>query len=380
MRVLFVGPVSGYTSYPVVSKGLLRAFIDTGIRPVVADITWDGSPDHTEPYFEQVPDLIDFLEPTDVIDLVQKGELPDEGLRHCVALNPSHHLLKVRDSGVKMAGMFVGDVDKIPGSWKQLMDQQDLVLTPSTWGRQIIQAAGVEKPVMVLNHGVSDAFKPPEQKVDRGDSFTFFHPCSAVFFPERKGTPQVLEAFERLVDEGEDVVLKIIFGMKSKPIKETVKRLPGHVKNRMNIQFLAGARSQDEIRRVYVTSHAGLFPSRAEGMGMMPIEMRSCGVPVMQTFCTGHRDHLDPDDDPYRWGIVGIKHGELIDAWGKFGRAPEVLSEDVYQAMKVCMNRYASLKRAAESMADAVQVQWSWQETTAPLIKWLLGRRDADRG
>lgn len=374
MKVLFVGPVSGYTSYPVVSKGILRSLVDAGIHPVVADTTWDGSPDHTEPYFEQVPEMIDFLDSASVIALVQKGELPDDSLKHCVALNPSHHLMKVKESGVTVAGMFVGDVDKLPESWKQLMEQQDVIITPSTWGREVIQKAGVNQSVMVLNHGISEVFKLPEQKVDRGESFVFFHPCSAVFFPERKGTPQVIKAFERLVQEREDVVLKLIFGMKSKPVRELLKNLPDCAKRRINVQFLPGARSQDEIRRVYLTSHAGVFPSRAEGFGQIPLECRACGVPVLQTFCTGHRDHLDPDDNPKRWGIVEIKHGDMVPAWGKFGKAPEVSVENVYDSMKVCINQYRSLQASAYDMAEAVQTQWSWQETTQPLIRWLLSK------
>jgi len=308
------------------------------------------------------------------MDLVNRGVLPDDRLEHCIAINPSHHLMKIKETGVKVAGMFVGDVDTIPDSWLQLMKQQDIVLTPSSWGRQIMQGAGVTQPIMVLNHGVSETFKLPEQKVERGESFTFFHPCSAVFFPERKGTPQVIEAFERLVQEDEDVVLKLIFGMKSKPVREMLKKLPDCAKRRINVQFLAGARSHEDIRRVYVTSHAGVFPSRAEGFGCMPLEMRACGVPILQTFCTGHQDHLDPDDNPQRWGIVEIKHGEMVPAWGKFGKAPEVLAEDVYEAMKACINKYSSLQMAAFDMAEAVQAQWSWQETTAPLVKWLLAK------
>jgi len=372
MQILFVGPVSGYTSYPVVSKGILRALVDAGIRPIVADTTWDGSPDHTEPYFESIPELIDFLEAHQVLELINKGILPDETIRHCVALNPSNQLMKIKKNNIFMIGMFVGDVDKIPDSWKQLMEQQDLILTPSMWGRQVINDAGIDRPITVLNHGISDIFRLPEQKVEYGGEFVFFHPCSSVFFPERKGTPQVLKAFERLVLEEEDVMLKLVFGMKSKPLRGLMKNLPDSVKRRINVEFRAGARSQDAIRRVYVTSHAGIFPSRAEGFGCMPLEMRSCGVPVVQTFCTGHRDHLDPDDDPKRWGIVEIKHGELVPAWGKFGRAPEILVEDVYKSMRDCINQYSSLKRAAINMAEAVQAQWSWQETTAPLVSLLL--------
>ncbi|MGD9381722.1 MAG: LAGLIDADG family homing endonuclease [Candidatus Thorarchaeota archaeon] len=268
MKVLFVGPVSGYTSYPVVSKGILRAFIDAGINPIVADTTWDGSPDHTEPYFEQVPELIDFLAAGQVFELVNKGILPNETIRHCVSINPSNQLMKIKENKVAMMGMFVGDVDRIPESWKELMEQQDLVLTPSTWGRQVIQDAGVGRPIMVLNHGISEVFRLPEQNVECGENFVFFHPSSAAFYPERKGTPQVLKAFERLVLEEKDVSLKLIFGMKSKPVRELLRNLPDAVKKRLIVQFLAGARSQDSIRRVYVTSHAGVFPSRAEGFGL----------------------------------------------------------------------------------------------------------------
>jgi glycosyltransferase involved in cell wall biosynthesis len=375
MRVLFVGPVSGYTSYPVVSKGILKAMLEAGIEPVVADVTWDGSPDHTEPCFDS-NDQVTFLSQNEVIDLVQGGVVPVDGGDKCVAVNPSHHLMRVKENSIKMAGMFVGDVDVLPDSWKQLMNQQDLVLTPSSWYRSVIQDSGVERPVMVLNHGLSPVFRPQDDNLfDEevvGEKFVFLHLCSAVFFPERKGTPQVIDAFEQLVEAGQDVILRIIFGMKSKPVRQLLKAIPSEVKSRMQIHFFSGARSQDEIRKSYLGCHAGVFPSRAEGFGMIPLEMRACGVPVIQTFCTGHRDHMDPDDAPFRWGIVEVPHGPMIKAWGKFGLAPEVRATDVRAAMESCLNGYDNLRQASRDMAEAVQAQWSWETTSAPLVKWLL--------
>jgi len=376
MKVLFVGPVSGYTSYPVVSKGLLRAFIAAGIEPVVADVTADGSPDHTEPKFDSVKDSIRFLDQGEVVDLVHKAKLPSDDIDVCVAVNPSYHLLGIRESGVRMAGMFIGDVDSVPDSWKQLMNKQDLVLTPSSWYKQVIAEAGIKKPVMALNHGVSSVFKPrpdcePKRRED-GEPYVFFHPCSAVFFPERKGTPQVLQAFSQLVEEGHNVVLRLVFGMKSKPIKQLIKACSPEVRRRLQIFFFSGARAQEEIIKTYQSCDAGLFPSRAEGFGIIPLEMRACsGVPIVQTFCTGHRDHLDPDDNPARWGIVQVQHGPMTKAWGKMGRAPEVTVKSVYSAMKQCLMNSDALSVASCEMAEAVGTQWSWHETTKPLIRWL---------
>jgi len=375
MKVLFVGPVSGYASYSVVSKGILRALMAFGIHPVVADVTWDGSQDHTEPFFEQKENGITFLEPSQVTGLVNQSKLPFDGITKCVAVNPGFHLSKVRDAGVKLAGMFVGDVDVIPDSWRQVMEKQDLILTPSVWCKDVIEASGIDRPVTVLNHGVSPSFVPSGRQVeqDTDEPFVFLHMCSSVFYPERKGTPQVLRAFETLVGEGADVVLRLIFGMKSKPVKDMLRTVPKEIRSRIQTFYFSGSRSHEEIQKSYEACHAGLFPSRAEGFGIIPLEFRALGQPVVQTFCTGHRDHLDPDDNPARWGIVEVHHGEMEAAWGKFGRAPHVDFYDVVVAMKDCMSSYSRLKEASVDMSEAVRTQWSWEQTTEPLVEWLNG-------
>jgi glycosyltransferase involved in cell wall biosynthesis len=368
MRVLFVGPVSGYTSYPVVSKGLLRAMIEANLQPVVADVTWDGSPDHTDPYFEEEADSIIFLQQAQVLDLVQKGIMPFSHITKCVAVNPSYHLMQIKDHGIEVAGMFVGDVDKIPDSWQEIMKKQDVILTPSTWCRNVIQSSGIKNRVIVLNHGVSPAFVPNAEACPPEEKFTFLHLCSAVFYPQRKGTPQVIEAFDMLINDGYYADLKIVFGMKSRPVRQLLKKCS---EKNIKTYFFDGARPQDEIKKSYESCHVGIFPSRAEGFSMCPLEFRAIEQPVAMTFCTGHRDHLDPDDNPARWGIVEIPSGPMAPAWGKFGNAPEVSAEDVYRSMKTCISQYENLKDAAVDMAEAVRAQWSWEATTSPLIEWI---------
>jgi len=372
MRVLFVGPLSGFTSYPVVCKGIIQALTSAGFDVDVADTSWDGSEDHTAPILMEEGRSVNFLDRKVVVKLVQQGEYTGGEGAVCVAINPTHHMMPIREKGYKLAGMFVGDVDKIPGPWKALMDQQDVVLTPSSWGKQVIESAGVETRVIVCNHGISQLFKPeplyPTQGPD--DPFVFFHACSAIYYPERKGTPQVIEAFSR-IEEEHDVILRLVLGGKTKPMRKMLGLMSKSAISRTQVFWREGAREPDEIRNAYLSSQAGLFPSRAEGFGCMPLEMRCCGVPVVQTFCTGHADHLDANLDHRDWGITVVRHGEMAEAWGKFGRAPEVQANDVYDAMRYCLENYKRLRIGAIDKAEAVRAGWSWEETTKPLVEWI---------
>jgi len=257
------------------------------------------------------------------------------------------------------------------------MNQCEVVMAPSSWCRDVMVTSGAIPRLMfmVLNHGISDVFAPasnPEiMSGDPDDGFVFLHLCSAVFYPERKGTPQFFEAAEQLVKEGANIIARVVFGAKTRGIKKLLANLSPEMNNHTQMHFFSGARPQPDIVNIYSGCHAAVFPSRAEGFGCIPLEVRACGIPVVQTMCTGHRDHIDPDDDPSRWGIVEIPHGPLEPAWGSFGKAPTVRPQDVYEAMKKCIANYENLREAALDMADAVRTQWSWSETTRPLIEFL---------
>jgi len=377
MDVLFVGPLSGYTSYPVVCKGILRALIDAGIRPIVADVTWDGSPNHTDPYLGTLDESkVVFLQHSAAADLVTQGIPPAEyNCKACFALNPSETMVSIKRNGVKIFGLFVGDVDEIPGSWLHIMSQCDAVLAPSTWCRDVMAASDVKTPLIVLNHGISPVFKPISDSAlrsgDPKEVFVFLHMCSAVFCPERKGTPQFFEAVDRLIDEGFSISARVVFGMQTRVVKQMLGKLSTRVKEHTQIHFSPGAVPQDEVIRAYNGTHAVVFPSRAEGFGCIPLEVRACGIPVVQTLCTGHRDHLESSENPEHWGVAQIRHGALVPAWANYGRAPAVESVDVTSAMRQCIIQYDDLRRAALDRAEAVQTRWAWSETTKPLIELL---------
>lgn len=368
IEVLFVGPVSGYVSYNVVSKGLLRALTKAGIRPLVADSSWDGSPSHTDGYFEAAD--IRWLDRKDVAALLQSGQPWDGAPKVCVAVNPTHHLMGIKEHGIKIVGLHVGDVDEIPPAWRAIIEQETLVITPSSWVREVIEKSGVSTPVMVVNHGVGPLFRPSTEATSLDESpCVLLHPCASVFYPERKSTPQVLEAFNVLIEEGEDVVLRLLFGLRTKQVRKLLMGVPKEVRPHLQVFFHEGSRPQEEMVEAYHNCHALLAPSRAEGFGIMPLEARACGVPTIQTLCTGHRDGVD--DPVMDWGICPVAHGPLEPAWGDYGRAPSVTAEAVYQSIKAFLGRREVFTANAKERAEAVGHNWSWEKVSEPLIEWI---------
>jgi glycosyltransferase involved in cell wall biosynthesis len=371
IQVLFVGPVSGYVSYNVVSKGLLRALTMAGIRPLIADTSWDGSPNHTDGYFDHK--AVQWLDRRDVLHLVQKGEALGDGPKICVAVNPTHHLMEIANKGIQVAGLHVGDVDVIPPAWRELMNREAVVLCPSSWMRQVVQNSGVTTPTLVVHHGVGPLFAPSLETPDTDElPVVLLHLCASTFYPERKSTPQVLEAFKQIVDDGEAVVLRLVFGMKTKQVKHLLQLIPQDIRTRFQVHFQEGSRPQDEISDAYKSVHALLAPSRAEGFGMCPLEARACGVPVIQTMCTGHADHVD--GDPAEWGIVPVAHGDMEPAWGDYGRAPEVTTESIYLAIKAFLALRKEATEAARRRAESVRFNWSWEKVSEPLVQWIKDR------
>jgi glycosyltransferase involved in cell wall biosynthesis len=370
-KVLFVGPVSGYFSYNVVCKGLLRAMTRAGFKVLVADTTWDGSPNHTDAYFETKD--VEWLDRRDVMRLAQKGELCDDMPKACVAVNPTHHLMEIANKGIEVAGLHVGDVDEIPPAWRDLIEQESVVLCPSSWMRQVIEASGVSTPALVLNHGVGPLFTPALEAPSPSETpCVLLHPCASVFYPERKSTPQVLEAFTRIIDGGQnDVVLRLLFGLKTKRVKKILMSVPQRVRPYLQVHFQEGSRPQDEMAEVYRNVHALLAPSRAEGFGMMPLEARACGIPTIQTLCTGHADHVE--GDPVSWGVCPVLHGDKLPAWGDYGRAPEVQSDWIHDSICAFLGNRKTFTDAARERAESVRHNWSWEKVSEPLIAWLLG-------
>jgi glycosyltransferase involved in cell wall biosynthesis len=335
-------------------RGITKAFEESGLKFKRIDI----SPPYTYGDYDQ-RDVRKF----------SLGELPegcDPGI--VFVMKPNFSILPLIEQGCKLVGFHVGDVSEVPEAWVKIMEKEELVVTPSQWMKSVIER-DVETEVLVANHGVSD-FYLTSDLIDEEPvpgPIKFLHFCSSPVYPERKGTPQALEAFLSLRQRGINALMTLVVPEKKLPIKKLLGKIYGY-RDDVLVQCRPYGFPEEEMIKLLREHHALLCPSRAEGYGLQSIESRCLGLPVVQTFCTGMLDHPPGDESV---GVVPVPHGSLTKAWGDYGKAPEVLSKAVEEALVNCVKSYESLRQAARGNAQAVRDVSSWSVNTKGLIKRL---------
>ena len=362
------GPITGFSSFPVVMQGMIDAFTRLGITVQDVDLSGPGGEDARR----------------------MSHGLPPQDLESNLvfALKPSPQMTKlVSEHGMQLAGMHVGDVSDIPTEWKLVFPHEKLVVVPSRWMAHVIRKSwdGPELPVVVSNHGVAEDFYSTPLAGDvEDDRFQFLHCCSAAAFPERKGTPQALRAFESLRRRGRKVGMTLVVPELRRPIKKLLGRMWAGARRELNVVINPYARPAEDIIETYKKHHALLVPSRAEGFGMQALEARTIGVPVIQTFCTGHLDHFSSDNahfDPVdaevdciaearSHGVVPVPTSGMGPAWGDFAEAPVVEDSAVEEAMSEMMDDYKGYRELARRRSTEMG-KWSWVETTRDLAQRL---------
>lgn len=348
------GPFSGFSSYPVVMRGLLSAFRSYGLDPEIIDISIGGVGDYNQ------KDTRRF----------SLGELP-EGAEPGVFLvmNPTLSMLPLIDKGCEIVGFHVGDVSEIPENWLQVMKREKRIVVPSSWMKYVVEKNKELPSVFVANHGIEDIYlktEPVEEPLP--GAIKFLHFCSSASFPERKGTPQAISAFKKLKQSLMKVELTLVVPEKKRPIKKILGHLGGFREDVLISERPYGV-STEEMINLYKSHHILLCPSRAEGFGLMPLEARALGVPVVQTLCTGMLDH------PSSWesaGVVVVPTGSLSEAWGDFGEAPSLSVDDVAEKMKHAVENYDVLQTAAKKNAKGMN-SFSWTHQTVGLANLLKG-------
>lgn len=195
---------------------------------------------------------------------------------------------KVYGNG-KYGGLSFFEIDKITEIEKASYNLLDIIFMPSEWAKNILEANGIDKKIVVSPMGVDrKVFSGviPEDKKNQS-KYIFINIGK---FEIRKGHDILVDIFNNAFDEKDDVELWMI------------NHNPFLNKNQMNnwinlyknsklsskIRFFPRIPDQKTLANIMSYSDCGIFPSRAEGWNNEAIEMMAMNKPIIITNYSAH--------------------------------------------------------------------------------------------
>ena len=256
-------------------------------------------------------------------------------------------------------GMFICESAVVPSYWATLANTCDLICVPSQWCFDAYARAGVlADKMMVVRHGLHPIYslgaranRPPRGKIK------LLHITGARDFAERKGTAALVEAV-RETFRPEDVSLRI-----RTPDSHYIRGLcmdTPHIDLDADSWPFPPASMFGALTQGW---HALVAPSRGEAFGMLPLEARAVGLPVIATHCSGHAEHGHECDTVIPHGAdESIRVNGIVN-----GMAPAVTAEGIAHGLRKFIT--SPLKMIGRDYAAS----WTWQHVTRALARRIAG-------
>ena len=255
----------------------------------------------------------------------------------------------------------------------------DGLLAPSEWARTVLRRLFEDRvPVIVSPHGVTPdvhtvdlaARERVTESFARG-VFNVLHLTSTN--TKRKGTTELIRAFVSLRKNGSLPALAALHIVVDPCAMNDLRRwmLKHGYSGLPSIVLHAGlAWSQVELSKLYGGSHVVCQPSRGEGFGLVPLEARCCGVPVVATDATGHSEHIHRGDP----GVVVVKTGPL-EPQGDFpgSVSPSLEWSNVAMGLATAYSEWTILHDEAKQHAHQLANEWSWSAKNVSVLTQITG-------
>jgi glycosyltransferase involved in cell wall biosynthesis len=341
MGVRLYGRMTGYSSQAVVSIGFERGLRELGLLEGVVDTG-------------RLPDLDDAPTPGALARSAIFTGAPSDVFR---MMQHARHEQRY--------GMLVPNSDQIPPNVLKLYEQCcTTILTPSVWAAEQIKQHTNHR-VVVVPHGVHSEYRViPERRKEveqayREGWWTVLHASTSD--RQRKGTVELIRAWDLAeIPKGQARLVLLLDAEAHAALRRALEFMKLTIPEGVLLTVRQGfGRDPEQMQKYLSVFHAVCQPSRGEGFGLIPLEARACGVPVIATSCTGHSEHLAGTgmDD----GVVIVGHGELapIDDL-PHAKGPTVSPIDLAQALETAFHQWVQLEEAAMSAATTVQNRWGW--------------------
>jgi glycosyltransferase involved in cell wall biosynthesis len=229
----------------------------------------------------------------------------------------------------------------------------DFWLTPSLWAREVLSQYVNGRDVFVVHHGVEKQFKYFKRKfpVDRPFRFLWVGAPN-----ERKGWGEVAtiwEFFKRT--PGVELYLKTT-GLKTE------------YETKGNVILDSRNLSKDELIKLYNSAHCFVFPTRAEGFGLVLAEAMATGLPCIATNYSGVTDFFDDTVGyPVGYNLNDI-HATFADGSTHITQAAFPIVEEIAEKMVWVYRNYSKAREKGKRASEWIHKNFTWERSARTLV------------
>jgi glycosyltransferase involved in cell wall biosynthesis len=259
-----------------------------------------------------------------------------------------------------------------------LMDEFDLILSPSQWGKDCLMNHGVpSNRVAVVPEGVNPWIYHPYPRRQKSWEKTRFLMVGK--YETRKGYEVAIEAFNQAYKENNNIELLLkpewVSGDKAVLRPEIIKLVQDH--GHLPIKVTQSLMSTTQMRQLYRTTDYFLYPSKCEGWGLPLIEAMACGVPAICCEFGGQSEYLRGVPDGYipipyelreidcpKWIKDFAQSDNNYGHWASID--PKVLASILLDASR------KDYSVQAQSSSEILRNEFSWERAGEKLLKLLF--------
>jgi len=260
------------------------------------------------------------------------------------------------------------------------------MIAGSSWNAEVLQDLGFPD-VEFCPQGIDvTRFHPAPSSGILDDKFVIFSGGKLEF---RKGQDIVIEAFRRFYKGHPDAVLMLAwhnhweqsvnsvymspygFGSPERMDDgETWKMTEWLMRQGLPASSVIdlGEVQHDQMPQLLREADIGVFPNRGEGgTNLVAMECMACGVPVILSDNTGHRDLLQNDGAALRLSIQGGVHSDRVDDPSLFDDWGESDPDEIVAHLEWVYNNRTAARDVGAVGAKMMQA-WSWPKKIDQLL------------
>ena len=272
-------------------------------------------------------------------------------------------------TGKEKIGFTVFELEDLTPTEINNMKYPDKLLVPSKWGQEVCRNHGIPSVVVPLGYD-HESFVPAEFPQQEHTVFANFGKWEI-----RKGHDVLIKAFNAAFTEKDEVTLVM---MPSNPFLKPEQvsaweRMYLGSRLGSKIQIIPRQANHHDVFNIMRQVDCGVFPARAEGWNLEPLELLGCGKHLIITNCTGQSEYLTENnsmliniEDKFESAYDGVFFNGF-GRWRKFGQ--DAFDQLVEKMRAFHKNRPNILQNTAGILESR---QFSWENSVVKLSQELL--------